>query len=77
MGFRCKDVHELASDDLEGRLSLLQRMRFHIHVFICGPCAVFIKQLRTTVNALRQLPPREPAAVDVEAQVAKLRALRD
>lgn len=77
MGFRCKDIHEHASDYLDGRLSLLQRANFRIHLFICGPCATFIKQLRVTIAALRQLPQREPARDDVEAQVAKLRAQRD
>lgn len=77
MGFRCKDIHEHASDYLDGRLSRWQRTQYGIHLFICGPCATFLKQMRTTLATLRRLPPREPPAADIEAQVAKLRALRN
>lgn len=77
MRFRCKDIHVHASDYLDGRLSLLQRAQYRIHLFICGPCATFIKQMRTTLAALHQLPLREPSPNEVEDQVAKLRAIRD
>lgn len=77
MRFNCKGIHEHASDYLDGRLSLWQRVQFRFHVFICGPCARFVQQFKATIATLRQLPTNEPDSDDVEAQVAKLRALRN
>lgn len=53
--FRCKDIHDHASDYLEKRFSWWQRLQFRWHLFICVHCRNFIRQMRTTVSALAGL----------------------
>ena len=52
----CKELTELITDYLEGRLSLVQRLRFQLHLGLCRLCRAYIRQVRLTVRILRRLP---------------------
>ena len=53
----CKEVTELVTDYLEGRLSFMDRLRFHFHVGMCGNCRAYLKQMKQSIRAVGKLPP--------------------
>lgn len=69
--FKCRDIHDHASDYLEKRLSWWQRLQFHWHLFICVYCRNFIRQMQTTIGTLAGLK-KSPDSNTVEDQVARL-----
>jgi anti-sigma factor RsiW len=52
----CRELVELVSDYLEGRLSTGQRERFEGHLGVCPDCREYVEQVRLTVGALGRLP---------------------
>ena len=60
----CRELAELVTDYLEGRLSLADRLRFQFHLGTCVNCRAYLKQMKGTVRALGALPEEAlPAAV--------------
>lgn len=51
----CKEVSQLSSEFIDKRLSLKQRLRFFIHMLMCGHCRRYIRQLRTMIQKSRGL----------------------
>ncbi len=62
----CQEMTELVTDYLEGRLSIGQRLRFEMHVGLCGHCRAYLRQMRQTVQTLGALPEQsvDPEALD-------------
>lgn len=63
----CRELAELVTDRLEGRLRLLPRLRFELHLALCRACRASLRQLRATLRALaalRAAPPPSPEALD-------------
>jgi anti-sigma factor RsiW len=52
----CKEIVELVSDYLEGRLSAAEAERFDAHLRVCPPCGVYLEQMRITLTALGHIP---------------------
>ena len=52
----CRQLVELVSDYLEGRLAPPDRARFEGHLAECGDCREYVEQVRETVSALGRLP---------------------
>lgn len=73
-GLTCKELVELVTDYLEGDLSPSERVRFELHISICGDCTRYLDQMRATIAAVGGLPADSipPASRD-----ALLRAFRD
>lgn len=51
----CQEVTEIVTDYLEGRLSLMDKVRFHLHVGMCVNCRRYLRQMRETVRGLGRL----------------------
>ncbi len=51
----CREVVELVSDHLDGRLAPRQRARVTAHLAACAECAAYVEQVRATIAALRRL----------------------
>jgi predicted anti-sigma-YlaC factor YlaD len=64
----CRDLIELATDYNEGRMSMLERIRFDMHVLMCRNCRAWVRQLKETVNVLGALPD-EPIPPELEADL--------
>ena len=47
-GISCREVVELVTAYLEGALEPDTRARFEVHLELCGPCAEYVEQIRTT-----------------------------
>ena len=53
----CRELVELVTDWLEGRLDRRDRVRFERHLEACDGCVRYVEQIRTTVDltgALRE-----------------------
>jgi anti-sigma factor RsiW len=70
----CRELVELVTDYLEGRLAAAERERFEAHLAICADCAAYVEQMRETVRAAGQL---EEAGLSPQARGDLLRAFRD
>jgi hypothetical protein len=51
----CRDVVARATDYLEGALDPHMRLAFEAHVVSCPGCAIYMRQIRTSIGLLRQL----------------------
>lgn len=69
----CRELVELITDYLEGRLSADDRARFDAHLAECEACRAFVDQYRTTIAVLGRLPEESLSA---EARTALLAAFR-
>lgn len=70
----CKQITEVITDFLEGRLGLADRMRFHLHVGMCRHCRAYLRQMRATIATVGALTD-EPMPADVRDEM--LRRFRD
>jgi predicted anti-sigma-YlaC factor YlaD len=52
----CKQITEIVTDYLEGRMGLADRMRFQMHLGMCKHCRAYLRQMKATIAALGQLP---------------------
>lgn len=52
----CMRLTEIVTDYLEQRLSLLERMQFHLHVGMCKHCREYLRQTKLVVRASRDWP---------------------
>lgn len=66
----CKQITELVTDYIEGRMSLIDRIRFQMHVGMCRHCRAYLRQMRTTIAVLGKLPD-EPMPDDVRDELRK------
>ena len=66
----CKQITELITDYLEGRMGFGERMRFQVHVGMCKHCRAYLRQMKATVAAVGQLPD-EPMPDDVRDEMRK------
>ena len=63
----CRQMTELVTDYLEGRLTLGDRLRFQIHLGGCRHCRKYLRQMRRTIATLGALPEEAmPKAVEDE-----------
>lgn len=51
-----KDIATLSSDYLERDLGWRQRLRFGMHLLVCGNCRAFIRHFRLSLTLWRQRP---------------------
>lgn len=55
----CQQMTELVTDYLEKRLTLLDRVRFNLHLGLCRHCRSYLEQMRTTIHLLGRVPSQE------------------
>lgn len=70
----CKELTELITDYLEGRLSFMDRLRFQMHIGMCRHCRAYLRQMKLTVATVGRLPD-EP--IPPEARDALMDRFRD
>jgi predicted anti-sigma-YlaC factor YlaD len=51
----CRELTELVTDYLEGRQSLVDRLRFEIHLGMCSHCRAYLRQMKQTIRTLGEL----------------------
>jgi predicted anti-sigma-YlaC factor YlaD len=60
----CRQMTELITDYLEGRLPWMDRARFRLHIGMCKNCREYLKQMKLSVAVLGAMPV-EPVPDDV------------
>jgi hypothetical protein len=53
----CREVHQLVSEGMDRRLSLVERTRLRLHLLVCTACTRFNGQMELLRRAMRQGPP--------------------
>jgi anti-sigma factor RsiW len=66
----CRELTELITDYLEGRLPLSRRLSFRLHVMMCRYCREYLRQMRITVRTMGAMP-AEPIPPEVCEQLLK------
>jgi anti-sigma factor RsiW len=69
----CRELVELVTDYLEGRLPAIDRARFEAHLAACEACRLYLEQFRQTIRALGRLPEE---SLSPEVRAALLTAFR-
>jgi anti-sigma factor RsiW len=72
----CQDFVELATEYLEGTLSVDQRLVVELHLATCSPCVDYLDQLRTTLRVMGELRQSDVPAPVMESLVAAFRELK-
>jgi anti-sigma factor RsiW len=70
----CRELVELVTDYLEGRLSPADRQRFDAHIAGCDACTTYLTQMRQTLAALGHIPQE---TISDQAREELLHAFRD
>ena len=52
----CKEVSEILSERLDGRLGLMERLGLRLHLAMCKACARVEKQFQLLRNGMLELP---------------------
>lgn len=50
----CEEFEEFVTDYFEGKLPFLTRVKFNMHLLLCGICRKYIKQYRKTIEIEKQ-----------------------
>ena len=58
VGFKptCKEIHRLASEGLDRKLTLVERIRMQLHLLVCTACTNFNGQMQLLRQAMRKMP---------------------
>lgn len=70
----CRDLTELVTDYMEGRMTFLQKVSFQFHVGMCGPCREYLRQMKLTVctvGNLMETEERPDISPDVKDELLK------
>jgi predicted anti-sigma-YlaC factor YlaD len=71
----CRDFVELATDYLEGALTVPQRVVVERHLAFCHPCIDYLEQMEATIRAAGALREEDVPAPVVESLVDAFREL--
>ena len=66
----CKQVVEIVTDWLEGRMSIDDRTRFEQHLVYCIGCSGYVEQVRQTIALAGAA--REPASAQAQEELVRL-----
>jgi hypothetical protein len=58
----CRNIADRATDYMERRLNLWERLQFKMHILICGPCELYLRQMGKIVEMLGRFPREAPSA---------------
>jgi anti-sigma factor RsiW len=70
----CRELVELVTDYLEGRLPLDERTRFELHLGDCEGCRRYLRQMRQVLEAAGDLTEE---SIEPEARSVLVAAFRD
>ena len=70
----CREIVELVTDYLEGRLPLAERTPFEQHLVYCDWCRVYLEQIRQTIKVAGKV---SEESLSPEAREDLLRLFRD
>jgi predicted anti-sigma-YlaC factor YlaD len=66
----CRELTELITEYLEGRMSFWQRVQVQMHLGMCRHCRAYLRQMKATIQMLGKLP-AEPIPPDIERELLR------
>ena len=66
----CKELTEIVTDYLEGRLHFMEWIGFQLHVGMCRHCRAYLRQMKMTIRTAAELPPA-PIPPEVRDELLK------
>jgi hypothetical protein len=63
----CRKVTERATDYMERRLTFWGRLRYKLHLLICGPCHLYLDQMDKMVKVMSNFPREAPPAATAQS----------
>jgi anti-sigma factor RsiW len=72
----CKELVELVTDYLEGRIPEAERERIEAHLAACDGCTAYVEQMRLTLFALGRIPEETITSAARDELTAVFRELR-
>ena len=71
----CKQITEGASEHLEGKTSLWQRLNYRMHLLLCVHCRRYFKQFRLTISTLQSKPEdNPPSSAEIDEIVNRIKS---
>lgn len=70
----CKELTEIVTDYLEGKLPFGKRLAFQMHVGMCRHCRAYLRQMKLAIRTSAALPVPPPPP---EVREELLRRFRD
>ncbi len=70
----CRELVELVTEYLEGKLPLDERTRFELHLGYCDACSGYLRQMRQVLETAGELAEE---SLEPEARGSLLAAFRD
>lgn len=64
----CQELTELLTEYLEGSMPWIQRIRFQVHLGLCGGCRNYLRQMKLTIQTLGKLPV-EPIPPEIRVEM--------
>jgi predicted anti-sigma-YlaC factor YlaD len=72
----CRDFVELATDYLEGALTVQQRLVIERHLAFCAPCVDYLDQMRAVIAVTGKLREEDVPEPVMESLLDAFRAIR-
>lgn len=76
MMITCRELTELVTEYVEGRMSFVDRTRFQVHLGTCKGCRAYVRQMKATIGMLGALGKQEPPALAPEVESEMLERFR-
>jgi len=72
----CQEVTKLVTDYVERRLTFLDRIRFQLHLGMCGHCRQYLRQMRIAAAMMGRAPPEPVPEATMQELLARFRGWR-
>jgi hypothetical protein len=69
----CKQLNDIASDFLDGELSMRKRMAIWLHRLMCVDCSRYLRQLKLSTTAVQKMSDQtEPDDREIDQILEKI-----
>ena len=58
----CSEVHKLISENMDRRLTMVEKLRMRLHLMVCGACTRFSVQMQVLRGAMQRFSHGMPDA---------------
>jgi predicted anti-sigma-YlaC factor YlaD len=72
----CQEMTRLVTDYVERRLMFLDRIRFQLHLGMCGHCRRYLRQMRIAAAMMGRAPPEPVPEATMQELLARFRGWR-
>ena len=77
MSMNCKELVELVTDYLEGKLGAVETTRFEKHLATCDGCTGYLEQMRRTIRIIGHLDEQSMTQQELDDLLSVFRDWKD